>query len=105
MSKEKPKTELDLKSLPAQLLQLGATLLRYRVLLFVLLLCGVYGFVTYRIYSLSNQPAGQEAVQAQIESLAPHLDQDVAKRLISLKDNSVNVQALFDEARRNPFTE
>ncbi len=97
--------QLDLKSLPHQLAQLGESIIRYRVLLFALFLCGVYGFVTFRIYTLSSQPADQTAVKSQIAGLTPHVDEEVAARLLNLKDNSVNVKVLFDKARENPFTE
>ena len=101
----KVKKELDIKSLPMQLKQLGGAFLRYRILLFVMLLCGVYGFVTYRIYVLSGQPADSTVVDSQIAGLTPHVDQKVAQHLESLKDNSVNVKALFDKARQSPFAE
>jgi hypothetical protein len=86
-------------------LRLKHYLLRYRVIWFVLFLAIVYGFLALQISSLSDQQPTQASVDSQITQVTPHIDQDVAQRLTQLRDNSVNVKTLFQEARHNPFSE
>lgn len=100
MTKEKP----SLKSLAAK----GAAALkqvrRYSLLLFLAFVLLIYGFLMLRINSLSNIQPSSDAVSSQVKAARiPHVDQAVVKQLQSLQDNSVSVQALFNQARSNPF--
>lgn len=79
---------------------------RYAVALFLLLLVAVYGFVLLRVLELRNVQPSDADVTAQVQaSVTPHVDPTVVKQMQALQDNSVNVQALFDQARNNPFQE
>jgi hypothetical protein len=79
---------------------------RYRVVLFVVFVGCLYAFVAYQAYSLSNQATNSTSdVESQVTSLTPRIDTNVVDQLESLKDNSVNVKALFEDARQNPFAE
>lgn len=99
------KSSMDLKALPAQLRQLGQKTQRYSVLLFVIFVAGVYGFMSYKIYTLSSPATDTSAVDTQVTSLTPRIDAETVRQLESLEDNSVNVQTLFDKARKNPFAD
>lgn len=96
---------IDLKSLPQQLGQLNRRLSRYRIVLFIVFVTVVYGFVYYKIVTLSDPKADTNGVTAEVNTLTPRIDDGVARQLESLKDNSVNVRTLFDKARQNPFAE
>ena len=76
---------------------------RYRILFFFLLVVGVYGFLVYRIEALNNAKPTGSAVNTVTQ--VPRVDPTVLQQLQSLQDNSVNVQALFNQARSNPFQE
>lgn len=77
---------------------------RYAVVLFFVLVAGVYGFVILQINLLSSAQPSQSDIDAQVTATpVPRIDPKVAEQLEQLKDNSVNVQALFDQARQNPF--
>jgi len=94
----------------ASLRTLGMRVLRrlgaYGVVLFLLLLAGVYGFVLWRISVLSSAQPSDSDVQAQIQTaVTPHVDSNAVTQLQNLQDHSVSVHTLFDEARRNPFQE
>jgi len=97
--------DLSLKAMPEQLAQLGQKLNRYRIILFVVFVAGVYGFISYKIFVLSNPSTDTNNVSTQVTSLTPHIDVQIVDQLKSLQDNSVNVQALFKNARQNPFAE
>ncbi len=74
------------------------------MLVFLLFVALLYGFVLLRISNLSNLQPPEEAVNSQVKAAAlPHIDQSVVNQLQSLQNNSVNVQALFNQARNNPF--
>lgn len=104
MSKKKQKSEISLKTLKPLLGKGLVVISRYASILFFLLIAGVYGFVILRINTLSNIQPSQSDIDAQTTSTPiPRVDPKVAEQLESLEDNSVNVQALFNEARNNPF--
>lgn len=94
----------DLKSLISKA---GPDIQKVRRFSFLLFLCFVallYGFVLLRINSLGNAQPSTDSVTSQVQaSQVPHIDQSVVNQLESLNNNSVNVQALFNQARSNPF--
>ena len=100
MSKEK----LTLADLIDKLIQIKRILLGYSVLIFVLFIAGLYGFILFRISSLTNAQPSSSAVSGQVQAAQiPHIDKNVLNQLESLQNNSVNVQSLFNNARSNPF--
>lgn len=78
---------------------------RYRAVLFIVLIALIYAFLLLRIHALDNVPAGSSSSAAPSAKPAPHVDKTVVSQLKQLQDNSVNVQALFNDARQNPFQE
>ena len=77
---------------------------QYNLILFMALLAVVYGFILFRITTLSNQQPSPAAVDSQVKRAnVPKIDQVIVQQLQSLQDNSVSVQGLFEEARNNPF--
>jgi hypothetical protein len=77
---------------------------RYALAGFIVFVLLIYGIVLLRIQSLNNQQPKPDQVSGQVKAARiPHIDQAVVQQLQSLQDNSVNVQALFDQARNNPF--
>lgn len=109
MSKKKSSSgDIDLKAIVPMLRKALLATLRYGGLLFFVLVAGVYSFVVFRINDLSNaQPTDSDiSTTAQSKTTAiPNIDPAVVQQLQDLKDNSTNVQALFDQARSNPFNE
>ena len=97
---------MKLKSLPEMIRAFERGAGRYTVVFFVLLLAVVYGFVLYRVATLSSAQPSDSDVAAQVKASAvPHIDPNVVKDIQDLQDNSVNVQTLFNQARDNPFQE
>ena len=88
----------ELKLFPKQLL-------RYKVYIFAVALLLVYGFVAYRAHSLANASPTQTAVASQTTQSVPTIDPTTVSKINQLQDNSVSVQALFDQARQDPFAE
>jgi hypothetical protein len=97
--------ELHFGGITKSLKDAGKKIISYRALLFFILLAAIYGFIVYRINSLSGIAPDDNAVPATTKTTQPHVDPDVVKKILDLQDNSVNVQTLFDQARQNPFQE
>jgi hypothetical protein len=96
--------KLNIKSLP----ETASTQLKrvqpYSFVVFLVFVGLIYGFLLFRVNTLRSVEPSPDAVTSQVKaSSVPRIDPDVVKQLESLKDNSVSVKALFDEARSNPF--
>jgi hypothetical protein len=100
----KKSSNIDLNDLPALGRKALATLNVYRVFIFFLSVATLYGYIVWRINTFSNAPASTSEETAQTAA-QPHIDPATVQKIESLKDNSVNVQSLFDSARNNPFQE
>lgn len=96
--------KLRLQELFAKLPVTTATLRRYSLVSFIVMVVAIYGFLLLRITTLSNQQPSESQISAQVNaSQIPQIDKQVVEQLRSLEDNSVSVQALFNQARSNPF--
>ncbi len=96
---------IDMKALPQLLSQAGHKLLRYVPILFFISVAATYGFVLLRISTLSSAQPDNSTVVSETAKLTPHIDKSAVQQLESLKDNSVNVQTLFNESRDSPFND
>lgn len=77
---------------------------RHSLVIFIVFISCLYGFLLFRVNSLSHAQPLAADVNEQIKAAAvPHIDQAVVNQLQALQDNSVSVQSLFDQARSNPF--
>jgi hypothetical protein len=98
------KKDVSFKQSLAGLNKIIKRLQEYNLVLFVVLLAVVYGFILFRIATLTGQQPSPTAVESQVKSAnVPKIDQKIVEQLQSLQDNSVSVQGLFEEARSNPF--
>lgn len=98
--------KLDLQALKAKAGLVLTKLRQFSLILFLGFVAIVYGFILFRINSLSNMQPSPDSVTSQIQAAqVPHIDESTVKQLESLQNNSVNVQTLFNEARSNPFQE
>lgn len=99
--------QITMDSLKEGSLSLLRVVNKYRGLIFFLILASLYGFIIWRINTLSNAPPSQSDIAAAKQNAAatPKLDEASARAINSLKDNSVRVQTLFESARNNPFNE
>jgi hypothetical protein len=97
---------IDAESLKQAIRKLARFINTYRVFIFFLIISALYGFIVWRINVLAVATPTQAEVQtAQQENTTPRINESVVEKIMSLKDNSVRVQTLFEEARNNPFSE
>lgn len=96
--------KLNLKALLDKALVKLSVLRQYSVVIFVVFVAGMYGFLLFRINTLNSTQPTADQVSVRVKAVQiPHIDEKVVQQLKSLQDNSVSVQALFNEARNNPF--
>ena len=97
--------KLDIKFVP-MLMRLARKLQPYLNVMLFMVFAAVYVFMIMKINSLSDAPVDENAVLEQVNaSPAPRIDSKAVDQLQTLKDNSVNVQTLFEENRSSPFQE
>ncbi len=93
--------KIDLKTLPAEVIARLAPLKRYLIPFFAVFVLALYGYLIMQTKNATNvQPS---AAKDTAVKPTPHIDQNVVEQLQQLQDNSVSVQALFNDARTNPF--
>lgn len=100
MSKEKASFKDNIAKLGVRISKLRA----YALPIFIIFVALIYGYLFLSINSLVGTTPSDADVDSQVKAAhVPAIDEDVVKQLQSLKDNSVNVQSLFENARNNPF--
>lgn len=98
--------KLDLKKISDSFAPVIAQVKQYSGFVVLLLVLGVFAFIIVRI----NFYASREPSQAAIDEKLLHLqrtkiDQAAIDKIEKLNSTNVDVKALFDEARDNPFHE
>lgn len=97
---------MNTKDLEEQLRTLPAQLLRHKKLLFVIPVVAAYIFVAWRVNVLGNAQPTQKAVAShQTTQSLPQISPSTLNKIQQLQSNSVSVQALFNQARQDPFNE
>jgi hypothetical protein len=97
---------VSLKSLVPALLRLTRIIQPYLIVILFLVFALVYALTIVKINSLSSAPLDTSAVDDKVKTTpTPRIDAKAADQLQTLKDNSVNVQTLFEESRSSPFQE
>lgn len=89
-----------------QLRELPGQILRVKKILFLALVVIVYVFVVWRFTVLrAAEPTEKAVASHQATQKLPTIDPATVKKIQQLQNNSVSVQALFNQARQDPFNE
>jgi hypothetical protein len=97
---------IQLKDVLPKLKSLLYELKRYTVMIFILILVLIYGFLAFKIGSISQTEPNEADVAGQLEGTKQlQVDQDAIDKIQQLKDQNIAVQTLFESARDNPFQE
>ncbi|HSX33259.1 MAG TPA: hypothetical protein VLF91_02905 [Candidatus Saccharimonadales bacterium] len=85
---------------------LGLLLNRYMLLTVFLPFMIVYSFLVLRVNQLSSVEPTQAQLSSKLQTVQrPSIDKATISKLQQLQGQNVQVQALFDQARQNPFAE
>lgn len=98
--------KLDTKNLQKLLLKYASLLKKYAVFIFILVGLGVFGFLVLRIRTLASKEPSETAITEKTDQSRPiNIDQSAVKKVEQLQDTNVEVKALFEQSRDNPFQE
>lgn len=78
-------------------------LYKHRIIIFIVGFVGCYGFLITRISTYTQREPGVETSEQAIQRLT--IDAESIEKIQDLEDQNVEVRALFEEARKNPFSE
>jgi hypothetical protein len=95
-----------MKNILLPLQKILGTFRQYIVILCIVIFGVMYGFLIYTSGKLASQTPSESKINEKFQGASrPKLDEAVADQLLELEDQNIEVKALFDEARENPFAE
>lgn len=95
---------LDVKDIPKIATNVVKRFKKYAVFACVMLVLVAYGFLVFRINNYVSHEPDADVVNERLNNLRrPKIDQSTIDKIQQLQDTNVQVKALFDEARDNPF--
>ncbi len=99
-------SNLNFKSLPPKLKEIGAVLSKHLSFIVILAVLLMYLVVIWNIKALATaEPSAEAESETLAKARIPRIDQKAINQIQSLENNSPQVQALFNNARNNPFHE
>ncbi len=97
---------IDLKDLPAKFQDFLHWLKKYTVFICILGVLGIFLFLVWQIHHFASiEPSPTDVTNKVNELNTPKLDQNAVNKILLLEDQNVEVKALFNSARQNPFQE
>lgn len=98
--------KLKAENLIHKLHALATELQRHATFICIVIFAVLYGYILFTVSSLSQKAPGETAVNEQLKTVSrPKINKDAARAMERLEDRNVKVQAIFEQARDNPFTE
>lgn len=89
-----------LKNLATKLAKLKKFLWLFLLIFFVV----IYGYVVIKLDGFVGEQPSSNAISNDLKTAAqPAINPKVVNQLNQLQNNSISVQALFDQGRSNPF--
>lgn len=99
------KNDLSVTSIKDYAAKAKDIVIKYRHILFALLVAGVIGFMFLRIANMSTaEPEGYQINEAKTVQ-ALKLNEDSIDIILSLQDRNISIEALFDPGRYDPFND
>lgn len=97
---------INLKTVQQKVMPVLMSLISQVKFVFAVVLALVYGFLIVRIGLLSKSEPNIDAVDgALLEIKRPRIDKDAVAKIYELRDQNIQVQTFFQQARENPFSE
>lgn len=96
----------QLKDLLNKLKPLAGFMKTYAVFIFFIIFLGLLGFLVFRINQYARIEPTEDAIQDKLKAVQrPRVDQSALDKIQQLQAQNVEVNSLFDQARKNPFNE
>jgi predicted PurR-regulated permease PerM len=97
---------LDFKTLLPKLKKAQEVLLKHAVFIALILVLLVYVFIVQKINQFANaEPTASAQTVALAKAAVPRIDKSAIQQIQSLENTNTQTQALFEQARNNPFQE
>ncbi len=98
--------KIETTSIVDQLKKVSRFVVRYKAVISIVAIVALYGWLVWQINVLGQREPTQQAVDEKLQTIKqPKIDKATIEKIQQLEDNSVEVQALFKQARENPFQE
>lgn len=95
-----------MNNIKKQLLTNLRKLQKYIPILVFMIFAGMCGYIVWTSGQQALREPAEGAILDQVSSSSrPNLDDNAAETLRSLEDQNIEVKALFEESRNNPFVE
>src|SRR5688500_3966536 len=99
-------SNLDLKSIKSQVQKLLKLEARHAAFLVIMIILAVYLITVWKIGQLATaEPSAEDQANAQTTGKLLRVDEAAIKQIQELEHRNINIQSLFNEARKNPFLE
>lgn len=96
----------QIKDLLVKLKPLVRFVKRYAVFIYMLIMFGIFGFLILRVNYYSQAEPTEEAIQEKLQTAKrPKVDAAALDKIQQLQSQNIQVNSLFDQARKNPFNE
>jgi hypothetical protein len=90
--------------LSAQLLKIKNLIIRYKVVVFIVIVVGIFCFMTLRIAHFANLEPTESQIENTKNSLTIiKLDPNAVQKINELQGQNINIESLFNNSRANPF--
>ena len=100
------KGNLDIKTILPKLKKLWQKFAVHVPFAAIVLVLLVYLFVVWQIKSLASvEPSSESEAQAAASAKISRIDKNAIAQIQELEENSPQIKALFDQARKSPFNE
>jgi len=97
---------IDIATIKTKIIPILAWLKRHRTLLGILAVLLIYGWLVFKIKTMTSREPTQGAIDEKLRTIKrPRIDQKTIDKIENLQDTNVDVQTLFKSARDNPFQE
>jgi len=98
--------KINLRMIPEKIAPLLLKLKQYGSFIVVILILLGFSFIVLRIRFYANlQPSDQDIANKLLELKRTQIDQEAIAKIEKLQSTNVDVRALFEQARHNPFKE
>ena len=99
--------KFETQNITAQVAKIKPLLRKYAVFTFIIVFLCIYVFMVQQIGNLINAEApAQPATESTTKPITGlKVDEAAAKQMEQLESQNIEIQTLFSEARRNPFSE
>lgn len=95
-----------LQNLLTKLAPVTLFLKKNKMFIIILVVVSVFGFIVFRINYFNNLEPTESALDEQLKvSTRPRIDKSIVEKLTNLESENIQVKALFNQARENPFSE